>query len=138
MLTLLPRTLFELLQQEGGLLTTIYSITFSLCGLLTFFVVVAGMWQIFVKAGHAGWKAIIPIYNVWVLLEIIGRPGWWIILFFIPLVNLVIWFLVSVDLAKSFDHGMGMAIGLFLIPWIFFIYLGWGESQYYGPAAANA
>ena len=46
--------------------------------------VVAGMWKVFTKAGEEGWKAIIPIYNIWTLLKIVGRPGWWIILFIIP------------------------------------------------------
>lgn len=138
MLTLFPGIALELLQQDQGFLASIYSLSFSFCGLLVFAAVVAGMWQIFTKAGRDGWKAIIPIYNIWVLLDIVGRPGWWIILFFIPLVNLVIWFVVSLDLAKSFDHGMGMAIGLFVLPWLFYIILGWGESQYYGPAAAGS
>ena len=138
MLALLPRIPFELLQDDGGLLAAFYSLTFAFCGLIFFVLFVAGLWQIFEKAGQAGWKAIIPIYNLWVLMEIIGRPGWWIILFFIPLVNIVISFLVSIDLAKSFDHGLGMAIGLFLLPWLFYIILGWGESQYYGAAAAQS
>ena len=127
----------EALQRDGGLLATIYSFTFSCVSLLIFLAVVAGMWQVFVKAGEAGWKAIIPIYNIWVLLEIIGRPGWWIILFFIPFVNFIIWIIVSLDLAKSFDHGVGFTIGLLILPWLFYIILGWGESQYYGPAAAS-
>ena len=57
MLALFPGTAFELLQQDGGFLTTIYGITASLCGLLAFVVIVAGLWQIFVKAGQAGWKS---------------------------------------------------------------------------------
>jgi uncharacterized membrane protein YhaH (DUF805 family) len=70
-----------------------------------------------------------------VLLEIVGRPGWWIILFLIPFVNFIVWIIVALDLAKSFDHGVGFAIGLIILPWLFYIILGWGESQYYGPAA---
>jgi hypothetical protein len=127
----------EALQRDGGFLATIYSLTISCASILIFLAVVAGMWQVFEKAGQPGWKAIIPIYNIWVLLEIIGRPGWWIILFFIPFVNFIIWIIVSLDLAKSFDHGVGFAIGLLILPWLFYIILGWGESQYYGPAAAS-
>jgi len=138
MLNLIPEIAFEALQRDGGgFLAAIYSLTFSCVGLLLFLAIVAGLWQIFTKAGEAGWKAIIPIYNIWILLEIVGRPGWWIILFFIPLVNIVIWILVSLDLSKSFDHGTGFGIGLWLFPWLFYNILGWGESQYYGPAAAK-
>ena len=127
----------EALQRDGGFLATIYSLTFSCVSLLIFLAVVGGMWQVFVKAGEAGWKAIIPIYNIWILLQIIGRPGWWIILFFIPIVNIIIWIIVSLDLAKSFDHGVGFAIGLIILPWLFYIILGWGESQYYGPVVES-
>lgn len=128
---------FEAFQRDGGFLASIYSLTFSCVSLLIFIAVVAGMWQIFEKGGEAGWKAIIPIYNIWILLKIIGRPEWWIILFFIPFVNFIVWIIVSLDLAKSFDHGVGFAIGLIILPWLFYIILGWGESQYYGPAAVS-
>ncbi|UCG26461.1 MAG: signal peptidase I [Chloroflexota bacterium] len=99
--------------------------------------VIAGMWQIFEKAGEAGWKAIIPFYNIWVLLEIVGRPGWWLILYFIPVVGFVIWVIMMIDLAKSFDHGIGFAIGLMILPVIFVPLLGFSEMQYYGPAAKS-
>ena len=39
---------------------------------------IAGQWMIFTKAGKPGWAAIIPIYNLVVWLEIVGRPTWWI------------------------------------------------------------
>ena len=48
------------------------------------------MWKIFTKAGKPGWAAIVPIYNIIIMLEIAGKPLWWIILFFIPFVNIVI------------------------------------------------
>ena len=58
-------------------------------------VVIAGLWKVFVKAGHPGWAAIIPIYNVYILLKIAGRPGWWLLLFLVPVVSFVIAILVS-------------------------------------------
>ncbi|MEL7591355.1 MAG: DUF5684 domain-containing protein, partial [Anaerolineaceae bacterium] len=48
------------------------------------------MWRIFVKAGKPGWTAIVPIYNVLVELEIVGRPWWWLLLMFVPGVNVVV------------------------------------------------
>ena len=118
-------------------LFNIYSLTFSCVGLLLSLAVIAGMWLIFEKAGEAGWKAIIPIYNIYVLLEIVGRPGWWVILYFIPVVNLIVWIIVTIDLSKSFDRGIGFAIGLMLIPVIFYPLLGFSDQQYYGPAAKS-
>lgn len=83
-----------------------------------------GLWMTFRKAGKPGWAAIVPIYNVIVLLEIVERPVWWTVLFFIPLANLVIVFIVLQALAKHFDKGVGFAVGLFLLPFVFLPILG--------------
>jgi hypothetical protein len=100
--------------------------------------IVAGWWMMFTKAGEAGWKAIIPIWNVLILLKIVGRDWWWIILSIIPIVGLVIWIIVSLDLAKSFGRGTGFAVGLILLPFIFAPILGFGSDTYRGPAARAA
>jgi Family of unknown function (DUF5684) len=93
---------------------------------------------IFTKSGRPGWGAFIPIYNTVVLLEVVGRPVWWIILFFIPIVNIVIFIIVMNDLSKSFGHGAGFTIGLIFLSWIFMMILAFGSSTYRGPAAAPA
>jgi hypothetical protein len=54
----------------------------------------------------------------------------------IPLVNLIIWIILCIDVAKSFGKGTGFGIGLLLLPFIFFLILGFGSAQYQGPAAA--
>ena len=97
--------------------------------------IIAGWWQIFTKAGEAGWKAIIPIYNIIVLLKIVGRETWWVILLLIPIVNFVVWIIVGVDLAKSFGRGTGFGIGLAFLGFIFAPILGFGSDTYRGPAA---
>lgn len=97
---------------------------------------IAGMWKVFLKAGQPGWAAIIPIYNVYVWCKTVGRPGWWVVLIFIPFVNFVIYIILSIDMAKSFGKGTGYGIGLFLLPFIFFPMLGFGADPYKGPAAA--
>ncbi len=101
-------------------------------------VIIAGLWKMFVKAGQPGWAAIVPIYNIFILCKIVGRPGWWVILFFIPIVNFVMAVIVSIDLAKSFGKSMLFAIGLVFLAPIFYCILGFGSAQYQGPAAANA
>lgn len=99
--------------------------------------VVAGMWKIFTKAGKPGWAAIIPIYNVIVLLQVVNRPVWWILLLLIPIVNIVICIMVYNDLAKSFGKGVGWTIGLLLLPMVFFPMLGFSGDSYVGrPATA--
>jgi hypothetical protein len=98
---------------------------------------IAALWKVFSKAGQPGWAAIIPIYNVYVLLKIAGKPGWWLILFFIPIVNLVIAIITTVAVAGAFGKGVGFAIGMILLPIIFYPILGFGSAQYQGaPKAA--
>ncbi len=102
-------------------------------GMIVFILGVVGLWKIFVKAGEPGWAAIIPLYNIWVLLRVVGRPGWWLILLLIPVVQIVAWFMVALDLSKAFDKGTGYTIGIFLFPYFFFLILGFSESKYFGP-----
>lgn len=97
----------------------------------------ATLWNIFEKAGKPGWAAIIPIYNLVVMFEIVGRPVWWIILYFIPLVNVVIGFIVMYDLAKSFGKDLGFTLGLIFLGFIFYPILAFGGAKYIGPAGAK-
>jgi hypothetical protein len=93
---------------------------------------IAAMWKIFTKAGKPGWAAIIPIYNTIVLLEIIGKPIWWFFLMLIPFVNLIILIIVNIELAKKFGQSAGFAVGLILLPIIFYPILGFGSYRYTG------
>lgn len=93
-------------------------------------VVIAGLWKTFEKAGKPGWAAIVPIYNVIVLLEIAGKPIWWILLYLIPCVNVIVGILVSIDVAKNFGQGVGFALGLIFLPFIFYPILGFGAARY--------
>ncbi len=98
----------------------------------------AAGWTVFVKAGQAGWKSLIPLYGTYVLLKIVGRPGWWLLLFLIPGVNFVVWLFVALDLAKSFGKGTGFGIGLIFLSIIFYAILGLGSATYVGPAGPDA
>ncbi len=93
-------------------------------------VMIAGLWKMFVKAGQPGWAAIIPIYNIYILTKIVNRPAWWIILFFVPIVSIVISIIVMLDLAKSFGKSVAFAVGLILLGPIFICILGFGSAQY--------
>ncbi|MGH2457287.1 MAG: DUF5684 domain-containing protein, partial [Chloroflexota bacterium] len=100
-------------------------------------VYLAAGWIIFQKASKPGWAIIIPLFNTYTLLKICGRPGWWLILLFIPFVNVVIDIVVMLDLAKSFGRGVGFAVGLILLAPIFILILAFGGSRYVGPAAGQ-
>jgi uncharacterized membrane protein YhaH (DUF805 family) len=116
--------------QQGG------SMIGGLVGLAILVFLIAAMWKVFTKAGKAGWLVLIPIVNIYQLLKIAGRPGWWLILLIIPLVNLIISILVSMDIAKSFGKGAGFGLGLAFLGPIFYPILGFGSATYNGPAAA--
>ena len=100
--------------------------------------VIAGFWKVFVKAGKPGWACLIPIYQTVVMLQIVGRPIWWLILLFIPFVNFVVLIIVSIDMAKSFGKGTGFGIGLAFLAPIFYPILGFGDARYLGPSAPQS
>jgi hypothetical protein len=108
---------------------------FWICEVAFIVLMIAAVWKVFSKAGQPGWAAIIPIFNFYVMCKVAGRPGWWLLLFLIPFVNLVIAIIVTVDIAKRFGKGVGFAIGMILLPFIFWPILGFGSAQYQGAAA---
>jgi hypothetical protein len=91
-------------------------------------ITVISLWKIFTKAGKPGWAAIIPIYNIIVLLEIVNKPIWWIVLFLIPLVNFIAWILVSLALAERFGKGVGFGLGIAFLGFIFLPLLAFSDS----------
>ncbi len=124
---------------DGGLFAALFSGLNCICGTAFYILVVIGLWKTFVKAGKPGWAAIIPIYNIYIMLKIIGRPGWWLILFFIPFVNIAIALIVSIDLAKSFGKtAVWGIILLFFFNAIGYLLLGFGDATYQGPSTSTA
>jgi len=105
-----------------------------ICWLAVVVLLIASMWEVFTKAGKPGWAAIIPIYNLIVILQIAGKPIWWFFLLLIPLVNLVVGIMTYVAFAKNFGKGVGFALGLIFLGFIFFPILAWGSAQYQAPA----
>jgi uncharacterized membrane protein YhaH (DUF805 family) len=93
---------------------------------------IAGLWKTFAKAGQPGWAAIVPFYNLWILVKIAGKPGWWFLLFFIPLVGVL---LISIAVAENFGKSTGFGVGLTFLGFIFYPMLGFGDAQYRGPVA---
>lgn len=94
--------------------------------------IIAAQWIIFQKAGQAGWKCLIPFYNMYILMLISGKPGWWLFLLFIPLVGVAILLFAMLSLAKKFGRSELFGVGLFFLPMIFFPLLAFGGSDYEG------
>ena len=93
--------------------------------------------ETFEKAGQPGWGCIIPIYNIYLMTKIAAKPAWWVIMFFIPLVNIVFAIMLYNEIAKKFGQGIGFTIGLILLPFVFFPILGFGDYTYQNEVAAQ-
>lgn len=63
-----------------------------------------GTWKLYIKAGRKAWEAAIPIYNGIVLMKIINRPAWWVLLLFIPIINLLMFPVIWVETIRSFGQ----------------------------------
>ncbi len=125
---------------------------FVIFALISYLLVVIGKWKIFKKAGVAGWKSFIPIYNTYLFCQICGINTTWVwislICFFvsitIPLLSFIssvlsLYFVIlqAVSLSKSFGKSEAFAIGLIFLSPIFYLILGCGKSKYIGPIAMN-
>jgi hypothetical protein len=99
---------------------------------------IAALWKVFSKsratpAGRRSSRSTISTSGAksWAGL------GWWVILMFLPFVNIIIGIILCIDLAKSFGKGAGVGIGIALLGIIFLPILGFGSAQYQGPAASS-
>lgn len=110
----------------------------GIIGLVIGVIVIAGLWKAFQKAGKPGWASIIPIYNIVVILQIAGKPLWWIILLFIPFVNFIMIIIIMIAFAKAYGKGAGFGLGCAFLGVIFIPILGFGNAQYVGPGAPPA
>jgi len=90
--------------------------------------IAVGIWKVFTKAGQPGWAALVPFYNLVVLMKIAGKPAWWFMLCCIPVVNLI----ASIPVAKKFGKDTKFAVGLALLPMVFYPILGLGRATYQG------
>lgn len=98
---------------------------------------IVSLWKIYKKAGQPGWASIVPFYNYYILMKIVGRPTWWLApILLIPYVNIVFIAITYYDLGRSFGKSKEFNIfGLIIFPVYGFLKLGFGSDQYVGPAA---
>lgn len=92
----------------------------------------AAMWRVFAKAGRPGWAAIIPIYNAYVLFDIVYGKGWKFLLMLIPFYNIYLMFKTYITLAHKFGKSTGFGIGMVFLSFIFMPILGFGSAEYQG------
>ena len=126
--------MFEILLQNGGGGGT--GVVLLIVYLAIIVAVIAGMWKAFEKAGEPGWAAIVPFYNLWVVIRISDNPWWWFVLYFVPIANIVAHFKVSIDVADRFGQGLGFGLGIAILGFVFWPLLGFGDYDYQGGASA--
>lgn len=102
-------------------------------GLIGYALTVIALWPLFVKAGRPGWGALIPIYNTYLLVKIAGHHGALTILYFIPIVNIVIAIIVALGVGRAFGRRpMFSVFLLWLLAIIGYFILGYGKATYQG------
>ena len=109
------------------------SAVYAILSLAISVLTLVAMWKLFVKAGRAGWKCLIPFYNTYCLYDIAWGNGWLFLLMFVPYVNVVVGIMMLFKLAKAFGQGTGFGFGLLFLNTIFILILGFGSAEYVGP-----
>ncbi|MDA7693532.1 signal peptidase I [Flavobacteriaceae bacterium] len=81
-----------------------------------------GTWKLYKAAGFQAWQAAVPVYNAFILMKIIKRPTWWVILLFIPTINLILFGVIWVETLRSFGKNSMKDTALVLLTFGLYIY----------------
>jgi len=103
--------------------------------LVVLFLNVVGLWKVFTKANYPGWASLIPIFNTYLLFKMGGNSGWWLLGLLVPLVNVLVLYKMFADVADAFGLGLGFALGLLFLNFVFVPLLGFGDYNYQGVPA---
>lgn len=120
------------MQPQSGAPLVIITIIISL--LLSILLIVS-MWKIYKKAGKPGWAAIVPVYNIIVLLEIAELPLWYIALFLVPFANIYAMFKIYIELAHKFGKSTGFGVASVFFSVICFPILAFNKNIVYKNAS---
>ena len=82
-----------------------------------------GTWKLYKAAGYKSWQAAVPVYNAVILMKIIKRPGWWVVLLFIPTINLILFGVIWVETMRSFGKNTIKDTALVLLTLGLYIYV---------------
>ena len=98
-----------------------------------------GLWKLYQKADRKGWEALIPFYNVYIMLKLTGRPTWWLVWFFIPVVNVIAGIALLLDFVKCYGKfGFWEHAATIVFPFIAFPVWGFDKNvKYLGKSASQ-
>ena len=100
--------------------------------LILVIIILVSIMKVFKKANRNGVSALIPFYNLIILLEICNLPKMYFTFLLIPFVNIIYYYRVLKVLVQLFKKDGKFALGLFFLPIIYFPILGYGKSEYVG------
>lgn len=112
-------------------------VAISIISLVVSVIVIVSLWKIFKKAGKNGWEAIVPVYNIIVLMEICELPIWQIVLFVIPFANIYIMFKIYIELAKKFGKDTGFGVLTAFFPFVCLPILAFSDAEYNGSTSSD-
>jgi len=115
---------------EGGIMAAIA--VYLVLSIAILIVMVVSYWKIYVKAGKPGWAAIVPIYNIIVLLEVIKKPTWWLVLCIIPCTLPVALVLIALEFVKVFGKPSWHAALMIFFGVIYAPYIAFSDAKYVG------
>jgi hypothetical protein len=110
----------------GGLIAGVFSLFF----LALIVVMVVANWKLFEKAGQPGWACIIPVYNLYVMLQVAGMGAIWLLAFFIPFLNIIAMIMVYMRIARAFGQSALVGVAMIFLPFIIMPMLAFGDAQW--------
>ena len=115
----------------------IFGIIMWLIGIAVSVITIISMWKIFVKAGKPGWAAIIPVYNIIVMLEISELPMWYLALYFVPGANIYAMIKTYIEVAHKFGKSTGFGVGMALLSPVFLTMLAFNKNTRFNSVENN-
>jgi arginine exporter protein ArgO len=99
--------------------------------LLIVALMIASQWKVFEKAGQPGWACLVPIYNIYIMVQIAKKPMsyFWLILF-VPIANIVFAIMLINGISKAFGKTEGFTAGLIFLGIVFWPILAFGDAKY--------
>lgn len=115
----------------GAMLIYVFAVLF-VAFVLSVLILIAE-WRVFSRGGCPGWAVLVPFYNTYCLFKLLFGNGWLFLLLLVPVVNWILCLVVPFRLSHVFGAGFGFGLGLFFLPAIFMLILGFGRYCYSGP-----
>ena len=95
-----------------------------------------GMYGMFKKAGMEGWKALVPFYNTWCMVQKMELKKYWFFLQFIPVAGQFITIWICIKFVEHFGRfGFWHHAAAVFFPFLYFPYLGFSKSERYAGIA---